>query len=107
MDMRDVKHITFPRSPRLPEAYQEVAYLRTNADGYIETGYAFTEPELKVEFKYMKESVLTTNLFGVRIRKTKGGRANLYMRSDWEEARRQAALKKTNQGGSLKQKREN
>lgn len=44
---------------------------------------------------------------GVRIRKTKGGRANLYMRSDWEEARRQAALKKTNQGGSLKQKREN
>ena len=43
---------------------------------------------------------------GVRIRKTKGGRANLYMKSDWEEARRQAALKKTNQGGSLKQKRE-
>lgn len=65
MDMRNVKRITFPRPPRLPEAYQEVTYLRTNADGYIETGYAFTDPELKIEFKYMKESVLTTNLFGV------------------------------------------
>ena len=81
MDMRNVKHITFPGPPRLPEAYQEVTYLRTNADGYIETGFAFTEPELKVEFKYMKESVLTTNLFGIDTSDTVGGRflhGNIY-----------------------------
>ena len=81
MDMSNVKRITFPGPPRLPEAYQEVSYLKTHADGYIETGFAFTEPELKVEFKYMKESVLTTNLFGVDTSDVVGGRfmhGNIY-----------------------------
>ena len=81
MDMSNVKRITFPGLPRLPEAYQEVSYLKTHADGYIETGFAFTEPELKVEFKYMKESVLTTNLFGVDTSDVVGGRfmhGNIY-----------------------------
>ena len=62
MDMRTVKHI---RMPRLPKEYQEVEYLETHADGHIDSGYAFTEPELKVEFKYMKLDALNNNLFGV------------------------------------------
>ena len=62
MDMRNVKHL---RVPRLPKEYQEVEYLETHVQGYIDSGYAFTEPEFKVEFKYMKLESLNNNLFGV------------------------------------------
>jgi hypothetical protein len=71
MDMRNVKHF---RVPRLPKEYQEVEYLRSMADGYIDSGYAFTEPELKIEFKYMKEETLSTNPFGVDTSSTVAGR---------------------------------
>ena len=71
MDMRNVKHL---RVPRLPKAYQEVEYLHTTAQGYIDSGYAFMEPELKVEFKYMKEENISTNLFGVDTSSTVLGR---------------------------------
>ena len=70
MDMRNVKHF---RVPRLPKEYQEVEYLRSMADGYIDSGYAFTEPELKIEFKYMKEETLSTNPFGVDTSSTVAG----------------------------------
>ena len=62
MDLKNVKHIGFPR---LPAEYQEVEYLATAADGYIDSGFAFTQPELKIEFKYLKEDNLLTSLFGV------------------------------------------
>ena len=71
MDMRNIKHL---RVPRLPKEYQEVEYLRSMADGYIDSGYAFTEPELKIEFKYMKEENLSTNPFGVDTSSTVAGR---------------------------------
>ena len=45
MDLKNVKHIGFPR---LPAEYQEVEYLSTAADGYIDSGFAFTQPELSV-----------------------------------------------------------
>jgi len=69
MDMRNVKHL---RVPRLPKEYQEVEYLETHAQGYIDSGYAFTEPELKIEFKYMKEESLNNNPFGVDTSTTAG-----------------------------------
>ena len=60
--MKDWKRL---RVPRLPKEYQEVEYLETHVQGYIDSGYAFAEPELKVEFKYMKLESLNNNLFGV------------------------------------------
>ena len=69
MDMTSVKNI---RIPRLPKAYQEVEYLETHAQGYIDSGYAFTEPELKIEFKYMKDESLNNNPFGVDTSSTVG-----------------------------------
>lgn len=48
----------------LPKGYKAVSYLEANGNQYFDSGYAFTEPELKVEFKYLKTD-LNTNVFGV------------------------------------------
>lgn len=49
----------------LPSVYQEVEYLESNGTQYIDTGYAFTEPELKIVGKYRKTSTLGRNVFGL------------------------------------------
>lgn len=49
----------------LPNEYQEVEYLISDGYEYIDTGYAFTNPELKLEVKYRKTSTLGRNVFGV------------------------------------------
>ena len=59
----------------LPEGYKAVSYLEADGNQYIDSGYAFTEPELKVEFKYLKTD-LNTNVFGVD---TGGGGVSRFM----------------------------
>lgn len=53
----------------LPNEYQEVEYLISDGYEYIDTGYAFTNPELKIEVKYRKLSTLARNVFGVDLSK--------------------------------------
>jgi len=48
----------------LPEGYKAVSYLQADGHQHIDTGYAFTDPELKIEFKYLKNN-LYCNPFGV------------------------------------------
>lgn len=50
---------------RLPNEYQEVEYLESTGTQYIDTGYAFTNPNLEIEIKYRKNSSLGTNVFGL------------------------------------------
>jgi len=58
----------------LPEGYKAVSYLEANGNQYFDSGYAFTEPELKIELKYLKTN-LNSNVFGVDSVTGTGGRA--------------------------------
>lgn len=49
----------------LPNTYQKVDYLESTGTQYIDTGYAFTDPELKIVGKYRKTSTLSCNIFGL------------------------------------------
>ncbi|MBQ0097982.1 MAG: hypothetical protein KBS62_03475 [Oscillospiraceae bacterium] len=57
----------------LPNIYQEVEYIQADGNQYLDSEYAFINPELKIEFKYMKTVTTGSNPFGVD-RPEDGGR---------------------------------
>ena len=85
-DFSDVKKITIPQGEvavlrdgqgrkiwqRLPAGYTEVEYLASTGTQYINTGYAFTAPDLAIECKYRKGNNLARNVFGVDTGGTSG-----------------------------------
>lgn len=56
---------TFKGWSFLPVGYQQLEYLESTGTQYIDTGYAFSSPNLMIRQKYLKNTNLQKNTFGV------------------------------------------